>query len=97
VATRICTVAVTDAAGVKHEVEVNADSLLEAAALGLAAMKREEWVDGTGPGATLEISVVQPVLKHSVSVQRVLRWLDGVTTSPKEKTKKERLKALLGR
>ena len=25
-------------------------------------MKREEWVDGEGPGATLEISVVPPVV-----------------------------------
>jgi hypothetical protein len=40
---------------------------------------------------------VQPVVRHSVPVQRVLRWLDGVTTSPKEKSKKERLEAMLGR
>lgn len=89
--------AVTDATGVKHHVEVWADSLLEAAALGLAAMKHSEWVEGDGPGATLEVCVTPPVVKHSVSVQRVLRWLDGVTASPKDKSKKEKLKALLRR
>lgn len=96
-ASRVCTVSVTDSAGVRHEVEVNAESLLEAAALGLAAMKHAEWVDGNGPGATLEVFVTPPIVKHSVSVQRVMRWLEGVTTSPKDKSKKEKLKALLGR
>ena len=60
-------------------------------------MKSDEWVSGDGPGATLEVSVVPPAVKHSVSVQQVVRWLDGVTTSPKERVKKEKLKALLGR
>jgi hypothetical protein len=94
-ANRVCTVSVTDAAGVKHEVEVKAESLLEAAALGLAAMKHEEWVDGDGPGATLEVCVTPPVVKHSVSVQRVMKWLDGVTVSPAEVLKRKKLKALL--
>jgi hypothetical protein len=40
--------------------------------------------------------VLEPVVKHSVSVQKVLRWLDGVTTNSSERMKKERLKALLG-
>jgi hypothetical protein len=53
-------------------VEVSADSLMEAAALALAVMKHEEWVDGTGPSATLEISVVQPVVKHTVPVKGAL-------------------------
>jgi hypothetical protein len=96
-ASRVCTVALTDSAGVRHSVEVSAETLFEAAALGLAAMKREAWVDGNGPGATLDIFVTPPVVRHSVSVQQVQRWLDGVTTSPKERVKKEKLKALLGR
>jgi hypothetical protein len=96
-ATRPCTVTLTDTEGVRHTVEVQADSLFEAAALGLAAMKREEWVNSAAPAATLEVSVAQPVVKHTVSVQQVVRWLDGVTTSPKERMTRERLKALLGR
>jgi len=41
--------------------------------LGLAAMKRDEWVEGDGRDATLEVSVVPPVVKHAVSVQQVVR------------------------
>jgi hypothetical protein len=54
-------------------------------------------VNEDGPGATLEISVTPPVVKHSVSVQQVVRWLDGVTTSPKDRVKTETLKKLPGR
>lgn len=89
--------ALTDSAGVRHWVEVSAETLFEAAALGLAALKREDWVNGDGPGATLEIFVTPPVVRHSVSIRQVQKWLDGMTTSPKERVRKERLKALLGR
>ncbi len=93
---RLCTVSLTDPSGIRHTVEVQAESLYEAAALGLAALKREAWVEGPRRAATLEISVFGPVVKHAISVDRVLAWLDGVTTSPSELLKKQRLKSLLG-
>jgi hypothetical protein len=92
---RLCSVSLTDLSGVRHTVEVSAESLLEAAALGLAALKGDDWTDGPGRAATLEITVVEPIVKHSVPVARVIRWLDGATTSPNEKVRKEKLKALL--
>ncbi len=94
-ANRLCSVTLVDPAGVRHTVEVSAESVFEAAALALAAMKRENWIPGPGRAARLEVSVLEPVVKHTVSVERVLRWLDGVTTSPNELLRKERLKALL--
>jgi hypothetical protein len=93
---RLCSVSLTDPGGVRHTVEVSAESLLEAAALGLAALKGDGWVEGPGRAATLEITVMEPTVKHSVPVQRVMRWLDGATISPNEMVKKQRLKALLG-
>jgi hypothetical protein len=77
-------------------VEVQAESVFEAAALGLAALKHDGWVDGPGRAATLEVAVPGPVVRHSVSIQRVVRWLDGVATSPSERLKREKLKALIG-
>jgi hypothetical protein len=93
--TRVCRVSFTDAGGVRPTVEVAAESLFEAAALGLAEMRREAWIDNPARGATLEIAVVAPVVKHTVTVQQVERWLDGVTTSPGELLKKQKLKAFL--
>ncbi len=92
----MCSVSLTDARGVRHTVEVSAESLFEAAALGLAAFKRESWIEGPGRAAALEVTVLEPVPKHTVTVQQVERWLNGVTTSPSERLKREKLKALLG-
>ncbi len=92
---RLCSVTLSDPGGVRHIVDGSAESLFEAAALALAAMKRQPWADGPGRGATLEITVLEPSVRHTISVERVMRWLDGVTTSPSELLKKERLKALL--
>jgi hypothetical protein len=79
----------------RHTVEVSAESVLDAAALGLAAIEHEAWIDGPARGTTLEIVVLEPVVNYTVSVQQVVRWLDSVTTSPSERVKKERLKATL--
>ncbi len=94
-AARICVVTVRDPDAVEHRVQVMAESLMEAAVLGLAALKRDGWAGQPGRAATLEISVLEPVVKHTVSVERVMRWLDGVTTSPAEVLKREKLKAML--
>ena len=85
---------VTDIRGVRHSVDVVAESMFEAAVLGLATFRRDAWVDRPGPGTTLEIAV-QEVVTHTVNVRQVERWLNGATSSPNEKVKRERLKALL--
>ncbi len=94
-AIRRCLVSLTDLAGVRHTVEVSAESLFEAAALGMAAIRREQWTGEAAQGTPLEVAVVEPVVKHTVSVQQIERWLDGVTKSPGERLKKDRLKAML--
>ena len=93
---RNCLVTITDVRGVRHTVEVVAESVYEAAVLGLAAFKRDSWVEPLGRAATLEIAVCEPPVKHTVTVSQIERWLDGTTPSPNEKVRRERLKAMLG-
>jgi hypothetical protein len=93
--TRACSVSLTDAEGVRHTVEVIAESLFEAAAVGLAEMKQAGWVGRPAKATKLEIAVVPPVARHSITVEHVERWLDGVTTSPRDRIKKDKLKAAL--
>ena len=50
-----------------------------------------------GPGSRLEIQVRQPSTVHSLSVQQLDRWVDGVTASPAEVLRRARIKQLLGR
>ena len=45
VSLRMCTVSLTGPSGVRHSVEVIAESIDEAAALGISALKNAGWAD----------------------------------------------------
>ena len=49
------------------------------AGLGLARLKKFGWIEGLGPGSRLEIHVREPSTVHSLTVQQLHRWVDGVT------------------
>src|SRR4051812_14257356 len=94
---RVCTVSFQSPTGVRHGVDVEAETLYEAAGLGFAGLKKDGWMEGLGPGSRLEILVREPSTIHSLTVQQLHRWVDGVTTSPAEVLRRARVKQLLGR
>src|SRR3954470_3915982 len=93
--TKTCTVSITGPSGVRHSVEVSADSLYEAAIVGFSLLKQDGWTDPIAPGTRLEIQVRHPATTHSVSLAQLRRWVDGIAVSPDETLKKRKLKALL--
>ncbi len=95
VALRTCTVSFSGPSGVRHSVEVTAESVYEAAALGVSALRKNEWADAIAPGTELEIQVREPPTSHRLTVGQIQRWCDGVAVSPDETLKKRRLKQLL--
>ena len=95
--TKACTVSFTGPSGVRHSVNVTAESLYEAAVLGLSLLKAGDWVDPIAPGTQLDVEVKHPATTHSVSIKQLQRWVDGVAVSPDETIKKRKLKALLDR
>ena len=74
---RLCTVSFKSATGISHSVDVEAETLYEAAGLGLARLKKDGWVEGLGPGSRLEIAVREPSTMHSLTVQQLQRWANG--------------------
>src|SRR5262245_54844467 len=95
VALRTCTVSFTGPSGVRHSVEVTAESIYEAAAVGVSALKSSGWADAIAPGTELEIEVREPATCHRLTLQQIHRWCDGVAVSPDETLRKRRLKQLL--
>jgi len=84
-------VSFTDSEGVEHSVRVSAESLYEAAVEAIAAFKQSVLADAPlRPGARLTISVKAPEERHTITVSKVLSWLEGVASSPSEKIKKTR-------
>jgi hypothetical protein len=95
VAERTCTVSFTDPRGIKHSVDVTADSLFEAAVLGVKILRAGEWNDPPGQTTMLEVEVRNPGVKHTVSLVHISRWLNGASSSPAESMKKVKLRKLL--
>ena len=94
-ALRTCTVSFTGPCGIRHSVDVSAESVYEAAALGVSALKASGWSDAVALGTELDIEVREPPTRHRLTVQQIHRWCDGIAVSPDETLKKRRLKQLL--
>ena len=96
VPSRSCRVSFTDSEGIEHSVRVPAESLYEAAVEAMAVFRRSVLAEmPLGPATRLTIRVKAPEEEHTVTIAKVLSWLDGVTTSPSEKLKKNRLRERL--
>ena len=81
-----------DVSGVRLGVEVNAESLYEAAVLAVRTL--EEHDCAPGDMSQLEIEV-RTTVKHIVTLKRVKEWLHGGAKNPKEAVVKERLRQMI--
>ena len=97
VPSRTCRVTCQDLDGVEHSVEVNAESLFEAVAHGLCALKASSWAGETGEGlTTIRVEVREkPEVSHQVLMKDFRRWLDARGTTPAQITAKDRVRAIL--
>lgn len=94
---RSCRVSIKDMDGVKHTVEVTAETLYEAVALGLVAVRGNDWVMGIAQGLnTIQVSVVDIPIEHSVKIQDFNAWLERTTGAPKETSTRSRIKDIQG-
>ena len=59
-----------------------AESLYEAAILGVSLLRQDAWADAIAPGTPLEIQVREPATTHIVTVAQLRRWVDGVAVRP---------------
>jgi hypothetical protein len=89
-----CLVTLTDNDGVRHQVEVSAESLYEAAVLALAAFKADDWTEQIGPATRLHVEARALAVSHVISVQQVQRWLDRSVGSPNDIARRKRLKEI---
>jgi hypothetical protein len=94
---RACRVTFRDLDGTDHTVAVTARSLYEAVALGLAALRGEEWVAGIaeGPG-TITVSVMSVAVEHRVAMKDFRSWLERPTRSPHDVAQRARIREILG-
>jgi hypothetical protein len=92
---RSCRVTVQDLEGITHTVEVTAESLFEAVAHGLAALRRSEWVAGFQQGI-VRVSVADVRVEHQVKLADFTEWLERPARSPREVIQRQKLRSILG-
>ncbi len=87
-----CVVSYLDISGIRHTVEIEADSLYEAAALALHTFRQHNCEPGVM--GKLEVEIRSSVT-HTLTVERLETWLKGGAKNPKEAVLKDRLRSLL--
>lgn len=94
-AVRSCRVTIQDLEGVAHTVEVTAESLYEAVAQALAALRRSDWVAGFQQDI-VKVSVGEVRVEHQVRFKDFTEWLNRPGRSPRDIVQRQRIRSILG-
>ena len=91
-----CVVTLRGKDGCQHSVDVTASTLYEAAVRGLRELQISDWVrEETYDAAELVITVRTPAVVHRVDLRRLKEWLSRTAGSPRDVSRRSRLKELL--
>ncbi len=94
---KACTVVIHDLNDTAHAIDVTAESLYEAIAQALAALRGHDWVGEIGRGLTeVTVKIRNPEVTHIVKVQDFENWLNRGCKSPADMILKTRLRQMLG-
>jgi hypothetical protein len=89
-------VTIKDVDGVAHTVDVTAATLYEAVALGMAAIRTDEWTTGIAQGLnSVKVRVTNVPVEHDVKLQDFMKWLERTGGSPREISDRQRIKSIL--
>jgi len=94
-AVKTCVVSCRDLDGTTHSVVVGAESLYDAVAQGLHALRGHEWIGQIGPGSIITVKVREPEIEHQVRVRDFEAWLERTGTSPREVAQRKRIRERL--
>jgi hypothetical protein len=94
---RNCRVSVTDTEDITHSVEVSAETLFEAIALGLAAIRGKDWVEPLREEyGVVHVSVSEIPVRHTVQMKEFTGWLAREGGAPRDIVRRTRVRKILG-
>ena len=75
--------------------QITAESLYEAAVLGVNALRSNHFLDDAlAPAAMLDIEVYQTLTYHTLQMTKLQSWLESSARTPAEHALKKRLREL---
>ena len=72
---RSCRVTVRDSEGIDHTAEVMAETLNEAVARGLKAIRASSWVEDVDRNSNVRVLVREAPVEHSIQLRKFNQWL----------------------
>ena len=93
--TRDCVVKLIDDHGVEHSVRVRAESVYEAALKGLQKLERVGWESSGEQIGWVTVEIWEEPTQHRVHVGKMLGWLKSSGRTPRDETRKGKLRMLL--
>lgn len=96
-APRACTVSFKGTSGIRHGVDVEAESVYEAVVKAVARFRHDPWMEQVGAPTSLDVEIRDSSARHSVTLKQVESWLASTSPSPHVASKKVRLKMMLMR
>ena len=80
-----------------HTVEVTAESLYEAVALGLKAIRGRNWAEGLRDEyGKVDVSVTEIPVRHTVEMKEFNAWLEREGGAPRDLVQRKRARNILG-
>ena len=92
---RVCVVKLNDEHGVEHRVKVQAESVYEAALLGLDRLERVGWESDGSQISHVMVEVWEEPTRHYVDVRKLLSWLKAPGKFPPQEQRKAKLRKLI--
>ena len=92
---RDCVVKLVDDHGVEHSVRVRAESVYEAALKGLQKLERIGWESDGSQIGWVTVEIWEQPTEHRVHVGKMLGWIKSSGRTPRDETRKGKLRALL--
>lgn len=87
-----CVVSYLDISGIRHTVEVEAESLYEAAALAVKAFRQHQCE----PRGLAKLDVeIRSSITHTLTIKRLEEWLTASSRTPKDAVLKDRLRQIV--
>ncbi len=89
--------AFTGPEGIRHSVQVSAESVYEAAAAAVRLFREHGFLPvEPGPATVLEVTALEPEVTHAVRIDGLFRWLASSGKTPREQALKSRLRGMVG-
>ena len=93
---KTCRVTIRDMDGIDHTAQVTADTLFEAVARGIVALKANSWTGDLVQGSA-QVMVNDTPVEHTVRLREFHTWLARTAGAPREISHRQKVREILAK